>query len=239
MSNVAYDTKLITIHVDKLTGGVPKHPAIVEGWLKHKAGLSEGLRDAVERVMAESGVEAAEERVDQEALKGWNGFMQDACGLYIEARQVKAMLKENANILKEVLKRTALKSKVSERVFVHGSKHRDRIYLQRDGVVLQQPDEVDERPIDVMTAQGPRSSLKRSDIVHDVTLEFLVSALQEPKTSKHRVTMDDVAAFLAHAQHNGVGADRSQGSGQFSVVSVEDAVTPARPTDNDVLAMFR
>ena len=44
---------------DKLLGGVPKDPKLIEGWLRAKAGIEDGqeLRRALQRTLAELGLD--------------------------------------------------------------------------------------------------------------------------------------------------------------------------------------
>src|SRR5215471_15353316 len=94
---------------DKLMGGIPKDPKIIEGWLRSKAGITdtEEIRVALLRTMTELGAEVqpdmtfAELEAAADQLAGTretNGFKTTADrGLYLESRQVKAALKESTN----------------------------------------------------------------------------------------------------------------------------------------------
>jgi hypothetical protein len=67
-----------------------------------------------------------------------------------------------------------------------------------------------------MTPMGERTSIKRSDIVDDVTIEFTVRRLDCAE-----VPESALFAVLAYAQNIGIGADRSQGMGIFKILSVD------------------
>ena len=95
---------------DKLVGGVPRDPKLIEGWLRSRAGIEDAqeIRQAMIRTLAELGVDVQAdmsfEQLEQAAevlaaRKQTTGFKVDERGLYIESRQVKAMLKESTNIL--------------------------------------------------------------------------------------------------------------------------------------------
>lgn len=94
----------------KLIGGIPRDPKLIEGWLRTKAGIDDAqeVREAMLRTLGELGVQirgdmSFDEVVQaSEALasrKQTTGFKVGEHGLYVEARQVKAMLKESTNVL--------------------------------------------------------------------------------------------------------------------------------------------
>ena len=98
-----------------------------------------------------------------------------------------------------------------------GADHPARVYLGR-----KEPDGQEEGPIHVQTAQGPRTAIKRVDYVEDVSLSFEVWTLKKQNNSdaekKRHIGKEDLEKMLALAQENGLGADRSQGSGKFDVI---------------------
>lgn len=210
----------VAIHVDTVAGGVPKHPNLIKGWIDatNKARSTEEREALVAATKGE-----IDDLSESKAAKSWVGFKGDDTGLYLEGRCVKAMLKEAANIVKKVVpsRKTPknkdgrgvarLKSKVGDHVFVI----EEKVYFERDGVPLKEPSRTEERPIHVMTPQGERHSLKRSDYVDDVTMRFTVRRLDDDA-----VTEKVLYAILAYGQSIGLGADRSQGMGTFKVLEV-------------------
>jgi CRISPR/Cas system CSM-associated protein Csm4 (group 5 of RAMP superfamily) len=159
--------------------------------------------------------ELSEENLKTLKETAWNGFKSDDKGIYIEGRQVKAMLKESANIVKSKVDMTALKARISERVFVV----EDRIHLGTDT-----PSGVHDSVVHAMTAQGPISALKKSDYVNTPTISFTLKVLDEPlvtKTKKNKITPSAYLPLLLNvAAEQGLGADRSQGYGKFSFTCV-------------------
>src|SRR5262249_29209250 len=118
---------------DKLVGGVPKDPKLIEGWLRSQAGIDDphDLRLAVMRTVAEVGGGLAlpgdGDGIDQAAValaaqKRTTGFKLGPDGLYVESRQVKAMLKESTNVVFAGERwgptRKAARAFFAERVFV-------------------------------------------------------------------------------------------------------------------------
>jgi hypothetical protein len=88
------------LHVPIINGGTPTDPKVAEGWLKTKLGIDKDdlVREAVAEVMVERGVSAEEATAEVSKNKHLNGFKRGEHGLYIEGRQVKAAIKEAANI---------------------------------------------------------------------------------------------------------------------------------------------
>lgn len=218
----------------RLLGGTPKRADIVEGWLRTKTGVDDvsEVRAMMVRVLEDQGIEITpdmtyEEMVDvSKRVAGdhmANGFRQDASGLYIESRAVKAMLKEAVNVLfggnKERwgVTRKGPKSAMAEWVFPV----EDRVHLQRpdgDGGYLSvmEPDGLHLLIGHVTGPQGPRSTLSHYEYVVQPYLSFEVFSLQD------RVTQEQWHQTLRYAQENGLGAVRSQGFGRFKVVGFEE-----------------
>ncbi len=212
---------------DRIVGGIPQDPKMIEGWIGAKMPelKAEEKADLAARTAAE--LPAATE----EAAKSmWTTFKRDETGLYLEGRNVKALLKEVSNILRDKLLKgeakeleaasskaknrfTNLKSKVAERAFVE----EDKIRFTRGDQVLKAVDGTEERPIHVITAQGPRTALKRFDYVNaPAELTFHVRFLSDGV-----VDLKLLETIFEYGGWNGLGADRSQGNGQFTVASIE------------------
>jgi hypothetical protein len=207
-----YDIYRVSLRFrDKLCGGMPKNPDILKGW----------IAATTEHNDEETDVQAAEARavlLTPTEEKSWNGFPEDASkGLFIWARQVKALFKECASML-----RITVEKKGSKQIFQHGFEVKgadvaDRLYLGKTA-----PDGSDEGPIHVQTAQGPRTALKRVDYVTRVTLHFEVWILKTAPAEKRHVGKDELIHMLTFGQENGLGADRSQGHGKFDVLELQE-----------------
>lgn len=207
---------------DRLMGGVPKDPKLIEGWLRSKAGVTdeEELRQATIRTLRELGVEIdtgasfdemrqASEQVASD-LKT-NGFKSNGHGLYIEERQIKAMLKESVNVIFAGAKwgttRKGPRNYTAERVFV----------AEPSAVLLgkNEPDGVELFLGHVSDASGRRSTLTYYEYVVQPTLEFEVMVVEDG------ISEDQWAFIWVHAEENGLGALRSQGFGRFDVTRWE------------------
>ncbi len=220
---------------DKLFGGVPMNPKTIDGWLRSQAGIEdeEERRQVLLRTLRELGYEP--ETTDLEALEeasrlmaeqlNTNGFKRDPeRGLYIEGRQVMAMLRESVGVLfpstdwplydrgkaKSGKNMGKTRSKRAENLFretVHVPD--ERIYLGRD-----EPDGVE---LKIVHPKGMmrESSLTYVQYVERATLSFAVEELEGavPPGAWKRIWQ--------HAERNGLGAMRSQQHGKFSVIRWE------------------
>jgi hypothetical protein len=206
---------------DKLVGGVPKDPKLIEGWLRSQAGIEDpyDLRLAVMRTVAEVGGGPAPhgdgDGIDQAAValaaqKRTTGFKLGPDGLYVESRQVKAMLKESTNVVFAGERwgptRKAARSFFAERVFVHP----DQLPLG-----AREPSGAETIVGHLSGPAGPRSTLGCYEYVERPVLDFRVQVLRDC------ITPDQWRDIWCHAQESGFGALRSQGYGRFDVVRWE------------------
>jgi len=204
----------------RLLGGVPKDPHLVEAWLRARADISDEdeLHHTWLRTLGELGVDIGEQISPDDALAAsrklaetrlTTGFKVDAeRGLYLEARQVKAGLRENINILYGGQRvgptRKGARGFVAERVFVTP----DRLYLDR-----REPDGVELIIGHLSGPQGPRSVLSYHEYVEaPAAIEFTVLVAEDavPQLWWPRV--------WTLFEQNGLGATRSQGFGTFNLV---------------------
>lgn len=229
-----FDEYRVKIKIGTIAGGTPKHKDLLKGWIN---ATNKELSDEERAKLVEATAEELPDLSEEKEAKSWVGFKSDDDGLYIDGRQLKAMLKESANIIKKIAPSrvdkkknpkgigiTAFKSKVADHVFVVERK----VHLKRDGEFIKEADVLDERPIHVMTAQGPRSSIKRTDLVHGATVEFTIRRVDDIA-----VTEKALYAILSYCQYVGLGADRSQGMGTFKVVEMEKSKESCLPKGNE------
>lgn len=203
--------------VAKLMGGIPADPKLIEGWLRAKAGIDDDaeVMAVMRRTLIERGVDLPSEATYEEIVaaseqiageRETTGFKRDDDGLYIEARQIKACIKECVNILfageKWGKTRKGPKNFVAERVFVEP----DHISLGRD-----EADGIEMVIGHVTGPQGPRSTLGYHEYAQEPELNFRVLALEDC------ITPEQWARIWTLAEKNGLGALRSQGHGQFLV----------------------
>jgi hypothetical protein len=148
------------------------------------------------------------ETVEEIEEKGWTGFHQDENGLFVYDYLVKGFLRYAGNVLKDDLEVKALKSKLTDFLFVFPR----RVYLGKI-----KPDGVLERPLRAQTMQGPRVTLARSDYIAEGTeITFEIGIL------KHKeITVKLVRQLLDYGALQGLGQFRNGGYGRFEVVRFE------------------
>lgn len=207
----------------RLVGGIPAVNLSngEEGVQKSRDLLTVWLRKAFADKMTEEEIEALAEQTFDQAYKDGEEessttFKADEAGLYIEGRQVKAMMKEAGGRLG--MSRAVKGERKSLGPDLHEALHvdEDAIHLRRDGRPIAEPDGCEAKPIHVMTAKGPRTSIKRTAYVEKPEVTFTVRILNMVALKE-----DDLQRILAFGQDLGLGADRSQGHGKFTVIGFE------------------
>lgn len=215
---------------DKLMGGIPKDPKVIEGWILSQAGVKKKweVTQMLRRTLMELDPELVlatdapletllELSSAMAANKNTVGFKRDEFGLYLEERKVKAMLKEVTNILfagdKWGKTRKGPKNYLAERVFVDPAKLR----FDRD-----EPDGIELIIGRVNGPQGPRSVLAYHEYVERVEVQFHMKAVNGSMTKPDKNADEDPwREMWVLAQENGLGALRSQGHGKFDVVQFD------------------
>ena len=247
-----FDTYEVEILLRDVVGGIPQNPDLIESWLKgQNKKMSKEERDKIKEAHELMLADAIDEKMEKTGI----GFHKKDGQLCLEGRQVKAMLKEAANIIKDIApigKKDKgkdifgihqLKARAAEMLFVPeefiplGRAEPDAIGQRKDGGEdttapgvhpsgRNKPDKVLQKPIHVDTAQGPRDSIKVFEICFNVPLSFTVHRFRGPgKMSggklSNAVPEPTLKAILEYCQWTGLGADRSQGRGQFKVTRCE------------------
>ena len=200
----------VTLHIFDLHGGIPSDPKMAEGWIRSKIQDKDSrIRELVAQTMIERGLDINKAEdvekalVEVTMLKHLNGFKRDPdLGLYIEGRQVKAMVREAANVAWPDKRwgptRKGTKSFIAEHFFVPEK----RCYLDRE-------DADDVWNGFVHGRYG--SSFVFEEVCYDVELPFTL------KTDLD-LSEEELAQLWNRAQDLGLGASRSQGFGVFKVV---------------------
>jgi hypothetical protein len=197
----------------RVVGGIPASDETIKAWLQAKLGE---LRTD-EEIAAEADMTFAEVYKSEEEARSTT-FKTDAEGrLVLEGRCVKAMLKEAGQRLglgKPVKGgRPSLKQDLHEALHVD----EDMIPLRlADGTWAMAPTGYDERPIHVMGPKGPRTSIKRTAYVEGASIGWTCRILKCVHLKEA-----NLKEILAFGQDLGLGADRSQGHGKFTVTDFE------------------
>lgn len=195
---------------NEFMAGIPKNPDIIKTWLESRKPSEPALakrQASGEQItplpeLAEKVAEEVSATPDED--KAWLGFKSDAYkGLYIEGSNIKAHLKDCANILQKFLDTKAIRSKLADRVYVED----ERVYLGKS-----EPDAYYEHPVHVMTMQGPRSALKRNDYVKAPRLEFVLRILADDVIKE-----DLLRTVFEYGGTHGIGAERGLGYGRYTL----------------------
>lgn len=197
--------------VPTIAGGTPTDKKVAEGWLRSKLGTDkeEVIQEMAIKAMIERGVDPNSEEAAAEINinRHLNGFKKDEDGLFIEGRQLKACLKEAANIAVAADKlkgkgwgktNKGLLSFFSEHMFVV----EDRLHLG-----VKEAHRIDQRFVHTWRGSG----IQYEEIVEDAEVNFTV-------ISDYNFSDKEWATIWLIAENQGLGASRSQGYGRFEVV---------------------
>ena len=192
--------------VTDIHGGTPTDPQKAEGWIRSKMQLKDDqIRDLVVTTMAERGIEAEEAIKEASAFKHLNGFKRDESGLYIEGRQLKAGIKEAANIRWPKRKwgpsGKGTRNFFAEHVFVEE---------RRLPLGVEQPTGIHQRFVHTWKGAG----IQYEEFVEDAKVGFHVK-------TDFKFTKDDWGEMWSIAENQGVGASRSLGFGTYEVIEWE------------------
>ncbi len=195
-----------TLLVGTIAGGTPTDAKVAEGWLRTKiADKDDLIRQMVAETMVERGVDAEEATAQVMADKHLNGFKRDEHGLYIEGRQLKAAIKEAANVRWPNERwgptRKGTKSFFAEHVFVL----EERLHL---GVT--EPSGITQRFVHTFRGNG----IQYEEYVTDAKIDFTI-------VTDFEFTRSQWGHLWLTGEHQGIGASRSQGYGTYQVVRWE------------------
>lgn len=202
----------LVLAVPTIAGGTPTDQKVAEGWLRTKltgADNDEVLREAVSKVMAERGVsneEATKLVVENKHLNGFKRDSERGGELYVEGRQLKAAIKEAANVAAAADKipsrkygttNKGLLGFVAEHIFVL----EERLYL---GVT--EPSGVAQKFVHTWRGTG----IQYEEYVSDAKVTATVVTDWE---------FDEKfwAMLWLTGEQQGLGASRSQGFGRYTV----------------------
>lgn len=150
------------------------------------------------------------------------GFYRDreTGNVILKGYQIKGFLKEAAKALKDQIGLTAYVSKIDNLVFIE----ENNIPVMRDGEWVKNPDGFLERPLRGETAQGPRVSLAKSEVVEEGWyLDITVKVVENKKTAKSvEMSMDIVEQLLEYGALKGLLQWRNAGYGSFKTEEITE-----------------
>jgi hypothetical protein len=235
-----YYTCTLTIR-DRILGGVPSDAHLIEAWIMRNMGVTR--REEVQRLTLQTlseitGIDISELELDptttfenlKEAAQAIAGksqttvFKRNTNGLYIESRQVKAMLREACHILWPSNRGTTkwggsrTKNKEGAEALVGGKAPKsyliESISIEPLHIPLGvlAPTGIDLAVQHIVDRAGPRSALSYYEYVEqcDITLVVVVLRDQIPE----EVWYD----LWRYCERHGLGAKRSQDHGRFKCV---------------------
>lgn len=129
-------------------------------------------------------------------------FHRDVEGCYLIDYQVKGFLKNAGNVLKDILKIKALRSKIDNFVFV----------FPRYIWVAEKPDGIFARSLRAQTAQGPRITIARSEFIEPpCPIEITIELLPHPQ-----IKWKTIYTLLDYGSRVGIGQFRNGSFGRFT-----------------------
>lgn len=151
------------------------------------------------------------------------GFYRDENGNFIlKEYQVKGFLKEAARCLKDQLGLVAPVSKIDNFVFIRET---NLVIHTSTGGTVTQADEILDRPLRAMTAQGPRVALAYSEMVNDWSIEFTLRVLQNEGSKKSvAMDMDVIEELLEYGFLKGLLQWRNGGYGKFTFEKIGERI---------------
>jgi len=194
LDKVSYEITIV--FTEAMLGTVAKDPEIYKTYIESK-------KPETEKEEEHLNVEKTEE-------KGWTGFHKNEEGIFIYNYMIKGMLKNAGNILKEQLKIKALRSKITNHIFITP---RHVFFTGKTGRKLKKHDSVVERPIQCQTPLGPRVSLARSEAMNEGrTLKFQIELIDHKEIKEKTIR-----TLLDYGSRCGLGQFRTGGFGSFKV----------------------
>lgn len=209
----------IELHVDTIFAGVPADTKTVEWWIQSAlVDNDELVRTQLAEIMAEREVGTIEEAVALAAgEKGLCVFRRDDEGLYIKGYQLKAAIKEAASVAMAAGKLRknkwgetgkGLNGFVAEHIIVV----EDRLHLG-----VPSPTGVDRGIVHTWRGSGFRAN----EYVDNVTLRATIR-------TDYEFSEKEWAMIWLTGQEQGIGANRSQGVGRYTVTRWERVTSTKR-----------
>jgi hypothetical protein len=150
---------------------------------------------------------------DKRELTGWSVFHKDDKGLFIFDYHLRGFLKEAAAAVVDKDKDKgvpAVRSKIDKWLFVFP--RRLYLYNASDQYIVK-PDDINERSIRAMTMQGPRTSLKRSDIVNAGS--WFQATIKVLPLGERELNANLLRSCLNYGEFTGLGEWRTGSYGRF------------------------
>lgn len=205
-----------------LCGGVPRNDDLVKKWVElRKATEAEHAKmkdpKTLDQVADERVATTDTLDVDEEMSKVWVGFSRDSDGfLFIRGGALRAHLKDAAQVLGRIFKLGRIEGMDVIKLFA--AKLKDSLYIKEDqirllngdGIAMKQATGYRDATMSVMTAQGPRTCLKRVDFVSPCTMKATLQLLYGSE-----IKQEHIQKCLEYGCVHGFGQDRSLQFGRY------------------------
>src|SRR3990172_10788503 len=131
---------LVKIEIKEVVfGGLPKNPELIKDWLLRRA----DAKYAADKPPMPADVLSTEQFAEQIASelaqpteeRGWSGFKGDAHGVYLEERQIKALIREGA-VQRQITREWGFREALAHGVTINPA----RIRLFREDRIVREPD---------------------------------------------------------------------------------------------------
>lgn len=225
--------KLTMTFQTPLCGGAPRFGKIVDDWVRMRAATHARLRNMKENPPGPDGkapqtldevaterqatLDALPEEIEEATQKVWVGFSKDDRGLFVRGGNIRAHLKDCANVVGRILRKES--NELAGQVKQFAAKLKDALYVAEDHVYVLNGDgkpyteatAYREATMHVMTAQGPRTCLKRVDYCEPARLQATLQLLDGTE-----VNLRHVELCLEYGAIHGFGQDRSLQYGRYT-----------------------
>jgi len=193
----------------KFAASLPKTKEAIEQMLKHRMPATPPenftpIPELTEEVAEKVGAPTEGEEEEEELKYGWATFPRNEEGLYYEGRCIRGHIKDCANQIRDAIEPPvkALKAKVA-----------NKVYVMTDVIPLgaKEIEGTEQRFVQVMTRQGPRSTIKYADYLEKPTLKFRLNVLNDGI-----ITREILDSIFEYGSVHGLGQERSQGWGRYT-----------------------
>jgi len=198
-----YDIYNIELHFrEKCYAGMPKSEKILKKWIESKGEMP------LEKLEEKTEVLDLVEETETVSC----GFRRNKKGeIFLRDFQTEALLKQCGTTLGIFMAHRGSKGIAQHGLHIHPRE----IYF----IGKKKEDGFEDIAGHVMTPQGKRSILKRTDYVMNGKIRFQILLLK----GQTKLTEKNLRSMLQLGQDNGIGSCRSLGGGRFDVVKFEKA----------------
>ncbi len=213
------DAKLLERHVERRTATDPQFQKLKEEAAANDRPPPRSVAEVVDERAAT--IDPVPDGTTEEMEQRWVGFSKDEQGLFVPGGNVRAHLKDCAGVLTKAMKLGHVDGLAAMANFHHHLKNavyirEDRVHIRdKEGAIVTEASGYRDMTLSPMTAQGPRTCLKRVDYVEDARITCTVLMMEYSQ-----VKIAHVRACLDYGEQHGFGQDRSLQFGRYKATLV-------------------